>query len=411
MPADLEFTGERFLPNVAGEIAYEHWHRYAFALRHVQGKRVLDAACGEGYGSALLAEAATAVTGVDIDPAAVDHARRVYGGRPHLRYEVGSVTALPLPDASVDAVVSFETIEHLPAADQPAMLAEFARVLAPGGVLVISSPNKFRYSDARNYANPFHLHELYRDDLARALDAHFPHRRWFHQTPLLASAVWSEETAGEGEAWSGDGRTVTPMAVPDGLYYVVVAARDAASLPAASPRISLFVDRDETELKRAAHDAGEVLRLDVLLKERAAALDRASEHVKHLEEQIAVRDEGLARGTAHVRHLEELVAVRDRLVAARDEELVAVNAARAAHESALIDARQTIAELDTDLAEERSERAAADKRAADLDTELRRLDAALSAQERIIAYRQTFAWWVKLPWLRLRLMWQHLAGR
>ncbi len=404
MPADLEFTGERFLPGVAGEIAYEHWHRYAFALRYARGKRVLDAACGEGYGSALLAGVAAAVTGVDIDAAAVDHARSVYAGRPNLRYETGSVAALPLPDAAVDVVVSFETIEHLPAADQPAMLAEFARVLAPGGVLVISSPNKLRYSDARNYANPFHLHELYRDDLARALDVHFPHRRWFHQTPLLASALWSEETAGEGEAWSGDGHTVTPMAVPDGLYYVVVAARDAASLPAASSRISLFVDRDETELERAAHNAAEVLRLDALLKERTAALDRASDHVKHLE---------------------DLIAVRDRLVIARDEELVAVNVARAAHESALIETRATlverdatvaalkadITELDADLAEERTERAAAHKRAVDLDAELGRLDAAVSAQERIITYRQSLAWWVKLPWLRLRLAWQRLAGR
>jgi len=263
-------------------------------------------------------------------------------------------------------------------------------------VLVISSPNKLRYSDARSYANPFHLHELYRDDLARALDVHFPHRRWFHQTPLLASALWGEDPAGEGEAWSGDGDTVTPMAVPDGVYYVVVAARDAASLPAAASRISLFVDRDETELKRATHNAAEVLRLDALLKENTASLDRASDHVKHLE---------------------DLIAVRDQLVIKRDEELVAVNAARAEHEAALIETRAKlaalkadVAEISADLVEERRERAAAHRRAVELDTELGRLDAAVSAQERIIAYRQSFRWWVKLPWLRLRLAWQHLAG-
>ena len=56
-----EFTGERFLPSCSGEIAYEHWHRYAFARRFVQGKRVLDAACGEGYGTALLGAFAKSV--------------------------------------------------------------------------------------------------------------------------------------------------------------------------------------------------------------------------------------------------------------------------------------------------------------------------------------------------------------
>ena len=62
MSADLEFTGERYVPGTAGEIAHEHWHRYAFARRFVAGRRVLDVACGEGYGSALLSEAAASVT-------------------------------------------------------------------------------------------------------------------------------------------------------------------------------------------------------------------------------------------------------------------------------------------------------------------------------------------------------------
>ena len=71
MPSDLEFTGERFVPGIAGEIAHEHWHRYAFARRCVAGKRVLDVACGEGYGSALLAGESTSVTGIDIDAGAI----------------------------------------------------------------------------------------------------------------------------------------------------------------------------------------------------------------------------------------------------------------------------------------------------------------------------------------------------
>src|SRR5262245_34826601 len=185
---DLEFTGERFVPGAAGEMAYEHWHRYAFARQFVQDRHVLDAACGEGYGTALLATAARNVTGVDIDAATVTHARERYAAHSNIRFETGSVAALPFSDASFDVVVSFETIEHVSADDQVRMLNEFSRVLAPRGLLLISSPNKRLYSEERDYRNPFHLHELYREELAQLLDAAFPHRRWFLQTRSYASA-------------------------------------------------------------------------------------------------------------------------------------------------------------------------------------------------------------------------------
>ena len=366
MAESFEFTGERFLPELSGEIAHEHWHRYAFARRFVAGRRVVDVACGEGYGSALLAGLAQSVVGVDIDAAAVAHAKAAYAGRPRLRFVDGSAADLPLPDASADTIVSFETIEHLEGALQPAMIAEFARVLAPGGVLVLSSPNRVEYSEARNYVNPFHLRELDRDELAAVLGAAFPARRWYRQRRYLGSALWAEEGGGAAEVLTGDGAAVAESAPPAAMYFVVVAAREAAALPPPGPSLSLFTDREDREWSRIDREAREVLRLDALLKERDAALDRQTGHVHHLEALVAERDRGLA--------------ARDRDLHAARQALDAATAQRAADAA---DARQQVGAL---------------------DAERQRLERAIAAQERIIAYRQSARWWLALPWLRLKLL-------
>ena len=86
----LEFTGERFTPECVREIWYEHWHRYALVQPWAQGRRVLDAACGEGYGSALLARGAQSVLGLDISPAAVAHAVQMLMDDPARRIALGT---------------------------------------------------------------------------------------------------------------------------------------------------------------------------------------------------------------------------------------------------------------------------------------------------------------------------------
>jgi SAM-dependent methyltransferase len=259
MSADLEFTGERYVPGTAGEIAHEHWHRYAFARAFVAGRRVLDVACGEGYGSALLADAAVHVTGVDIDARTLAHARATYAGHTNVEFVEGSAAKLPLPDASVDVVVSFETIEHLQAADQPRMLAEFAWRAASGrrtGPVVTQPPRVHRRA---HHVNPFHIHELDRDELARLVDPLFPAQRWHRQRRYLGSALWSEENNGRYDATVGDAAAAFAAPLPAAMYFVVVAARSTAALPAAFPALSLFTDSNDAELGCASTTRREAL--------------------------------------------------------------------------------------------------------------------------------------------------------
>ena len=157
---ELTFTGERMVPgHTSPDTFWEHVYRYRFAMRHAVGKRVLDIACGEGYGAAaLLHGGAASVIGLDNSTETCAHARRKYG----IDARVGEAEAIPLDSASVDLVVSFETIEHLhrPAA----FLAECARVLAPEGLLIVSSPNKDVYAKLDG-PNPFHCSELTEEEL------------------------------------------------------------------------------------------------------------------------------------------------------------------------------------------------------------------------------------------------------
>ncbi len=418
MADNVEFTGERFLPGTPGDIAYEHWHRYAFARRLAADRRVLDAACGEGYGTALLAQAATSAVGVDIDAPTIARAQSTYAGHANLSYLRGSVTALPLADGAVDLAVSFETIEHLAAEDQPLLLAELARVLSADGLLVLSSPNRRRYSDARGYHNPFHQHELYGDELARLLADVLPAQRWYHQAPLVASALWSAAPAREAEAWLGDGSAVGPAGAPEAMYYVVIAAKHEAALPSAEPRVSVFTDRDDGELKRIEAAASETLRLDALLRERDAACDRQLLHIQHLETLLAEHRRVVAERDAQLAAYEQSRIDNERALSTERSDSAHAQIVLEHARAALTHAQAELAHSQAELAQARdrlaqrdSELSEAQQNIAELAAEQHRLDAGLAAQERLIVYRQSFRWWLLLPWMRTRLWWRRLSGQ
>lgn len=117
-----------------------HLERYRFAAQHARGAAVLDAACGTGYGAAILGEEASSVEGVDLSREAVEYARREYGSE-SVRFRQAPAELMPFPDDSFDLVVSFETLEH--SLCPRSVLREFARVLKPNGAVLLSVPNKW----------------------------------------------------------------------------------------------------------------------------------------------------------------------------------------------------------------------------------------------------------------------------
>ena len=279
--SDLEFTGERFIPGTRGEIWIEHWHRYHFASAWTAGKRVLDVACGEGYGSALLARTAAEVTGVDVSPAAIAHARGAYAERSNLRFVEASCTKLPLADASVDVAVTFETIEHIEG--QEAFVDELARVLVPGGLLVLSCPNKLEYTDRRGFRNEYHVKELYRDELEALVKRRFAHLAWYGQKPTFYSVIAPEAHAAEGrlvEVDEADPAAARP-ALDAPLYYLVTASRDPATLAVLAPPLHVLSDRGDWVHK----DYEKVFRM----------MEHSSKRVTELEADLARRDAEIAR--------------------------------------------------------------------------------------------------------------------
>jgi SAM-dependent methyltransferase len=228
-------ANERFVPGMAdGElIEAEHMARYLWASELASGRAVLDAGCGVGYGTALLAGAGAAeAVGIDVSRGSVEAARA--GAPGNASFVVGDVHALPFDDGRFDLVVCFEVIEHVAAQD--AVLAELARVLSPDGVLVVSSPHRGVYPDG----NPHHVHEYLPEELRAALAAHFDHVALRRQHPWVASAVLDDEQVADGSLRPRDDVLVsrsTPVAPGSEPFTVALASR--RPLPAPPGRVVL----------------------------------------------------------------------------------------------------------------------------------------------------------------------------
>jgi SAM-dependent methyltransferase len=276
----LEFTGERFTPECEREIWYEHVHRYAFAAQFCHQARVLDAACGEGYGSAMLAASAARVTGVDISAETIAHASTRYGGQENLDFECADCTALPFAPESFDVVVSFETLEHL--AGQRALLDEFRRVLKADGLLILSSPDKAEYADKREFDNPFHVRELYRGELEALIEPVFPAFWIFGQKLMFHSVIFpgGESSQARVQTLSDAGELENGPIAHAPMYFIALCAAREELLPEAAAGLWLFDDERESVYRHYHHEIQKNM-------EAGGILARHQARIEELERAVA----------------------------------------------------------------------------------------------------------------------------
>jgi GT2 family glycosyltransferase/SAM-dependent methyltransferase len=302
----IEWTGERCVPwSPDKRVVYEHLHRYLWAQELVAGKQVLDLACGEGYGSAILARSAQRVVGVDIDARSIEHAARNYRA-PGLEFQVADARELSaFADESFDVVVGFEMIEHVD--EQERVLREADRVLRPAGLLILSTPNREVYNAEREAPNPFHVTELSEPELRSLLTGTFEHAAVSEQRTFGGSVVGSdqlsESTGGRTVFVEVDENGYRATDAPEPIYLIALASH--AELPEL-PAQSLLVDprerlgdvdgltRQNTELRRqlrmhreelaelrfrAARDAQTIASLDTAINDARTRLRRVEASV------------------------------------------------------------------------------------------------------------------------------------
>ncbi|MBI3255629.1 MAG: class I SAM-dependent methyltransferase [Candidatus Andersenbacteria bacterium] len=165
------YSGERILPRQIFNVTYQQSLKaYEFVEGLAAGKRVLDVACGEGYGLSLLAKRASSAVGVDYDEATIKEANVRYGSA-KISFLIGNLFDLPVPLAGkkFDVVCCFQTIEHVQ--DHDAFLEALKAVTAPGGMVIVSTPN----TEMFHSFNPYHVHEVAVPEFRALCMRHFLH--------------------------------------------------------------------------------------------------------------------------------------------------------------------------------------------------------------------------------------------
>lgn len=185
---DKEFdAGERLYvgkTKTIEESIKDHFDRYEFAKKYLKPDFVvLDAACGTGYGSEILSSSVKKVVGLEISDHALNWGRQ-HHKKENIEFKKADLNKpIDLPDNYFDAIVSFETLEHV--ANQQNTLSEFKRVLKPGGILIISSPDREIITEKGGANNEFHINELSKSEFISLIKEYFEAEEIFGQTKYM----------------------------------------------------------------------------------------------------------------------------------------------------------------------------------------------------------------------------------
>ena len=283
----LPWTGERYVPGVIGDIELEHLHRYYLARELAAGKDVLDIASGEGYGSIILAEVALSVVGVDASKEVIRHATERYH-RSNVHFKHGACSHIPLPDASIDLIVSFETIEHHD--EHHEMMREFVRVLRPDGLVIISSPDKAEYSDKPQFDNSFHVKELYFEEFKELVSNYFGHAQFYGQRVRYGSCIGplNGDSTPPANFRLSKGRAHKFLSIPEPVYFLAVAGN--GELPVLPTGI--FVP----EVPEYWHQ----------YRALQAGIEERDQQLGHLQQQLVAKEQEILLAKAdHARVLED----------------------------------------------------------------------------------------------------------
>ncbi len=380
------FTGERFIPGIEDvRLKIEHYQRYVSVQKLVRDKVILDAACGEGYGSEILSRTAAYVNGIDISEETVERARLKYGERENLSFISGSIDRLPFEDGSIDVVVSFETIEHVGEELQDQFLKEIKRVLKPDGFVVMSTPNKAIYSDLFHYKNEFHVREFYRDEFVNFLGGEFSNIKLYNQYFEVASLIDAADGANGNVEYHKDNEAYPQ----EGKYYIAVAGNvELPSLSMASvfmnekteyqdmtSRILQLQDEVDVRNKHLLELDGEIKeKNDYILKLQKEASEAEEKNIKtkelletEIHENIELKNEKVALEQAkevleqEKAGLEQEKAGLEQEKAGLEQEKVELEQKRETAEIEVVKRGEHIMKLDEELAALREYRIAAER--------------------------------------------------